>query len=77
MRFLVGLLLCLGLSGCLLGCSTKAGHHGEIGFRYGTEVAFFSRASQTAPEPATFEVEVPSLTEWLFPADESNEPVEP
>jgi hypothetical protein len=49
----------------LTGCRTEVKNQGEVGFRWGTEVTFFSRAAQTAPEPATAEIGSQPLNEWL------------
>lgn len=69
-------LLLVALVGtCLTGCATRLGHHGEVGVRYGTEVTFFSRASQTSDVEATAEIEVPALIDWLLkPKPEPGEP---
>lgn len=67
--------LCLALGGCLIlgaaltGCTITTKNQGEMGLRYGTEITFFSRAAQTAPEPATISTDVPGLLEWLFTPD--------
>lgn len=45
----------------LVGCMTVQKNQGEMGLRYGTEVTFFSRASQTSPEEATNSVTIPTL----------------
>lgn len=62
--------LVLFLSGCLCltlttGCKIQTKNQGEVGFRYGTEFTFFSRAAQTAPEPATIESSSQPLSEWI------------
>ena len=49
-----------------VGCMTSLSNHGEVGFRYGTEVTFFHRSAETADEPATAELSVPGVTEWIF-----------
>lgn len=49
----------------LAGCTFINKNQGECGVRYGTEITFFHRAAQTAPEPATLETRVPSLDEWI------------
>ena len=58
------LLSCLLL--CLGGCATVIKNQGEVGMRWGTEITFFSRAAQTADEPATAEIKVPALAEWII-----------
>lgn len=60
----VSLLACVG--GCLCGCSITTKNQGETGIRYGTEITFFHRAAQTAPEPAEIKSDAPSLEHWLF-----------
>ena len=52
--------------GCLGGCSITTKNQGETGIRYGTEITFFHRAAQTAPEPAEIKTDAPSLEHWLF-----------
>ena len=53
--------------GCLLpGCSTDIHNQAEVGFRWGTEVTFFSRSAQTAPEHSTATLKFPPLEEWFL-----------
>lgn len=59
-------LLGVFFDGCLLhGCSIVTKNQGEVGIRYGTEITFFSRAAQTAPEPSTVTT---TLDDRLMPA---------
>lgn len=58
----------LGVFACwaaIAGCTITTKNQGETGVRYGTEITFFHRAAQTAPEPAMIRTEVPSLEEWI------------
>ena len=59
-------LFLLPIVGCLAGCQITTKNQGETGIRYGTEITFFSRAAQTAPEEATIKSEAPALVDWLF-----------
>lgn len=68
MRRLLSLLpsLCFLLfCGCLLGCQTIVKNQSEVGFRWGTEVTFFSRAAETADEEATAELRSQPLSDYL------------
>ena len=51
---------------CLVGCATNIKNQSEVGFRWGTEVTFFSRAAQTAPEAATATLKFPPLEEYFL-----------
>lgn len=53
-RTLIVLLLAWFLGGCQLASETA--NQREVGFRYGTEFTFFSRAAATSPEVATDKV---------------------
>ena len=57
MRRLSGIVL-LAVPACLAGCQIVTHNQGEMGIRWGTEVTFFSRSAQTAPEPATVKFSV-------------------
>ena len=54
------------LGWAVMGCTITTTNQGEAGIRYGTEITFFSRAAQTAPQSAVIETSVPSLEEWLL-----------
>lgn len=64
-RFNLSAFVCLCGMTCLHGCAVVTKNQGEVGLRYGHEITFFSRAAQTAPEPATIESKFPSLTDWI------------
>jgi len=49
----------------IAGCKSTAKNQAEVGLRYGTEITFFSRAAQTSPEPATYEVTSTVVDELL------------
>lgn len=46
---------------CLAGCAVVTRNQSEAGLRYGTELTFFSRASQTSPETAESKLTIPVL----------------
>lgn len=60
-----------------LGCKSTAKNQAEVGFRWGTEVTFFSRAAQTSPEAATYEVTSTVVDELLKTTAKPAEPAEP
>lgn len=65
--------------GCLCivamtGCTITTRNAGEVGFSYATELKFFHRAAQTAPEPATINTDAPALIDWLVKPKEPTEP---
>lgn len=69
--FILRLSIMAGLlvaGGCLLpACTMTVKNQSEFGVRYGTEVTFFSRAAQTAPEPGTATV---TIDDRLMPGEE-------
>lgn len=71
MKNIIAALALLGFSGCLTGCMTITTNQSEVGFRWGTEVTFFSRASKTSDEPATAELKSQPLNEWLASPNET------
>ena len=81
MRRLLSLLAII-IPGCLMlvlavGCTITAKNSGQMGLRFGTDIAFYSSAAQTAPEPATLKSEFPSVESWIFrpkPEDVIEEP---
>lgn len=67
-KLLMGLLAMWLLS--MSGCGATTGNYGEAGIRFGNEFTFFSRASKTSDEDATFELHSQPL-EQLFKAKET------
>jgi len=70
MKKLCVLLLPLIAVSCIAGCTITTKNSGTVGLRFGTDIAFYSTAAQTAPEPATINSEAPALVNWLFPPKE-------
>lgn len=77
-RMWLMVLLVFLMGGCVA-TSTSKGNQ-ELGVRFGNEIAFFSRASQTSPEEAwtRTELDVQALLEFLAEQDAKAEvPDEP
>jgi len=51
------------------GCTTTLKNQGDIGFRASTEWAFFHRAAKTSDEPATSNLDVPSIEELILKSE--------
>lgn len=69
------LLIMTLFGGCMGGCSITTKNQGETGLRYGTEITFFHRAAQTAPEQAKIESNADSLFGWIKELWKKPEPV--
>lgn len=62
-QLIMGLLAMWLLS--MSGCGVTTGNYGEAGIRIGQEFTFFSRASKTADEDATFDLHSQPFVDWL------------